>query len=216
LRGNDIEFNPLFFSYAILFKDFLQANSYKLILYSNPKKFKEEKIQKHLKENNIEIRDYSDFITEINKHKEILICDKNSLNQNTYEKLKAKKKDQFHILNEDPVQYLKSQKNETETKSVKEANKRDGLCLIRFYSWLEKRLLDCSRDHKLSLPTEYECTQKLIEFRKQGKNYKGESFSAISASGGNGAIIHYRPDENYSSQIDLNKIYLLDSGAQYL
>lgn len=112
------------------------------------------------------------------------------------------------------MQHLKSQKYETEIKSVKEANKRDALCLIRFYSWLENRLLNCAENN--NLPTEYECTQKLIEFRKKGLNYMGESFSAISASGGNGAIIHYRPDQYTSARIDVNKIYLLDSGAQYL
>lgn len=206
----------MFFSYAILFKDFSDEKNYKLILYSNPKKFKDELIQEHLKNNHIEIREYKNFMTEIDKHKEILISDTNSLNQKIYEKLNANKKETFYILNQDPVQFLKSQKNKTEIKSVKEANIRDGLCLIRFYSWLEKRLLDCSKDNKLQLPTEYECTEKLIEFRKKGKNYIGESFSAISASGGNGAIIHYRPDEYNSSLVDINKIYLLDSGAQYL
>ncbi len=154
--------------------------------------------------------------------KQVLICDKNSLNQNLYEKLFLNKKETFHFLSEDPVQHLKSQKNQTEIKSVKEANKRDGLCLIRFYSWLEKRLFDYAKAKDSSeksflplLPSEYDCTQKLIEFRRRGLNYIGESFPAISASGGNGAIIHYRPNACDSAPIDINKIYLLDSGAQY-
>lgn len=145
-----------------------------------------------------------------------MICDKNSLNQNLFEKLNKNKKGSFYFLNEDPIQHLKSQKNKIEINSLREANKRDGVCLIRFYSWLEKRLLDSVKNKKSNPPSEFECTQKLIEFRKKGRYYMGESFSAISASGGNGAIIHYRPDEKTSSLIDINKIYLLDSGAQYM
>ncbi len=166
--------------------------------------------------NNIEIKLYDSFQTELNNITEILISDKNSLNQRTYENLINKKKDIFFIIDEDPVTFLKSQKNDTEINSLREANRRDGLCLIRFYSWLEKRLLECQENKKIQPPTEYECTQKLIEFRKKGKYYKGESFPAISATGPNGAIIHYRPDIYKSDFIDINKIYLLDSGAQYL
>lgn len=44
----------------------------------------------------------------------------------------------------------------------------------------------------------------------------GESFECISSSGANAAIIHYKPDENTSSIIDRSKVYLCDSGAQYL
>ena len=46
-------------------------------------------------------------------------------------------------------------------------------------------------------------------------NYMGLSFSTISSSGSNGSIIHYKPTPGHCKVIDVNKIYLCDSGAQY-
>jgi len=57
LRGKDIAFNPVFFSYAILFlgKD---GNNF-VHLYANKTKFAE--IQKHLDENKITLLEYSEI-----------------------------------------------------------------------------------------------------------------------------------------------------------
>ena len=48
------------------------------------------------------------------------------------------------------------------------------------------------------------------------KNFRGESFPAISGAGENGAIIHYRVSEASNRPIRPNEVYLIDSGAQYL
>lgn len=45
---------------------------------------------------------------------------------------------------------------------------------------------------------------------------KGLSFDTISASGPNGAIIHYRPTLANSAKINNTTVHLLDSGGQYL
>ena len=58
--------------------------------------------------------------------------------------------------------------------------------------------------------------KKLLQFRQSQKLNMGESFETISSTGSNAAIIHYAPSETKSSIIDSNKIYLLDSGGQYL
>lgn len=44
-------------------------------------------------------------------------------------------------------------------------------------------------------------------------NYYWNDFSA---SGANGAIIHYKPEPDDCSVVDANKLFLLDSGAQYV
>lgn len=36
------------------------------------------------------------------------------------------------------------------------------------------------------------------------------------ASGANGAVIHYKPEPESCSIVDANKLFLLDSGAQYV
>mmetsp|Transcript_12472 Transcript_12472/g.1867 ORF Transcript_12472/g.1867 Transcript_12472/m.1867 type:complete len:104 (+) Transcript_12472:1074-1385(+) len=43
----------------------------------------------------------------------------------------------------------------------------------------------------------------------------GLSFETISSVGSNGAIIHYKPEPETARQLDLNQVYLCDSGAQY-
>lgn len=47
--------------------------------------------------------------------------------------------------------------------------------------------------------------------------FRGLSFNTISSTGANGSVIHYAPAANgESAVIDKNKIYLCDSGAQFL
>ena len=38
----------------------------------------------------------------------------------------------------------------------------------------------------------------------------------FAASGANGAIIHYKPNPDSCSIVDVKKMFLLDSGAQYI
>lgn len=38
----------------------------------------------------------------------------------------------------------------------------------------------------------------------------------LSGSGANGAIIHYKPEPGKCSVVDSKKLFLLDSGAQYV
>jgi len=48
------------------------------------------------------------------------------------------------------------------------------------------------------------------------EHFAGLSFDTISATGPNGAIIHYGPKKETCAVIDPKAIYLCDSGAQYL
>ena len=64
--------------------------------------------------------------------------------------------------------------------------------------------------------TEITAAAKLESLRKNGKYYKGLSFPTISGSGANGAIIHYRATKASDKKLQLNSLYLVDSGGQYL
>ena len=46
--------------------------------------------------------------------------------------------------------------------------------------------------------------------------FQTESFNPISASGPNGAVIHYTATEETNRDITTSDMYLLDSGGQYL
>lgn len=53
-----------------------------------------------------------------------------------------------------------------------------------------------------------------IDFSKTDL-FVGLSFDTISATGANGAVIHYKPEKETCATIDPKKIYLCDSGAQF-
>mmetsp|Transcript_15292 Transcript_15292/g.15868 ORF Transcript_15292/g.15868 Transcript_15292/m.15868 type:complete len:641 (+) Transcript_15292:23-1945(+) len=220
LRGQDIEFNPVFFSYAILYYDSL-TKEFNLHLFADIEKFSSDKIQLHLKENNISLYKYTDIFPRLKgfaddetvkaKFSEyLLIADEGSINQNVYSVISSQSAYKYFIDSVNLVEFTKYVKNETEIKGMKDCHVRDGAALVRYFAWLERELLV----NKATV-NEYQAAQKSIEFRKQGKYFVGESFECISSTGANAAIIHYKPEAEDCSVIDKDKVYLCDSGAQY-
>ena len=63
--------------------------------------------------------------------------------------------------------------------------------------------------------TEYDIAEKLIEFRKESEDYRGESFEPIVAYAANGALPHYTATKESCSVIRQRGFLLIDSGAQY-
>ena len=61
----------------------------------------------------------------------------------------------------------------------------DGIALTKFLFWLKKNF-------KKKKITEISAQNKLESFRKMNPKYKFPSFSTISGSGPNSAIIHYK------------------------
>ena len=88
---------------------------------------------------------------------------------------------------------------------------KDAVCLVQYFAWLEEQLTV-----KEALIDEYKAATKLLEIRKTQKNFMGNSFETISSTGPNAAIIHYSPPEENSAMIDPTRIYLCDSGSQFL
>ena len=82
------------------------------------------------------------------------------------------------------------------------------MALTKFIYWIKNNI------NKFKI-TEISAEKKLEKFRKKSPNYKFPSFSTISGSGPNGAIIHYRANKKTNRLIKKNDIYLCDSGGQY-
>ncbi|KAF3546682.1 hypothetical protein DY000_02009368 [Brassica cretica] len=64
--------------------------------------------------------------------------------------------------------------------------------------------------------TEVTVSDKLESLRAAKEHFRGLSFPTISSVGSNAAIIHYSPEPEACAEMDPDKIYLCDSGAQYL
>lgn len=112
--------------------------------------------------------------------------------------------------NENPVIKLKSIKNKTEIKNARTAHFIDGLALTKFLYWIDCKI------KKGEFVDELAAEKKLLQFRKKDKNFLYSSFRTISASGKNGAIIHYNATKSSNRKIGKGSIYLIDSGGQYL
>jgi Xaa-Pro aminopeptidase len=105
--------------------------------------------------------------------------------------------------------FRKAVKNDVELSGFRSCMITDGIAMVRFLKWLSDNL------GKIRI-TETEAAEKLEEYRKSGKDYRGLSFSTISAYGANGALPHYAPSKESDAEIGTNAFYLVDSGAQYL
>jgi Xaa-Pro aminopeptidase len=109
---------------------------------------------------------------------------------------------------DDPCLLPKACKNPVELQGIRNAHRRDGVAMVRFLRWLS-----------LQPPgtiDELTAQAKLEAFRRENDLIRDLSFSTISGSGPNGAIVHYRSTEKSNRLLQAGELYLLDSGAQYL
>ena len=108
----------------------------------------------------------------------------------------------------DPCLLPKACKNATEQQGARSAHQRDAVAVCRFLHFLAENA------HRGS-ETEMSAAARLLAFREQVTDFRGESFPAISGAGEHGAIIHYRVTDESNRPIKPNEVYLIDSGAQY-
>ncbi len=106
----------------------------------------------------------------------------------------------------DPCLLPKARKNPVEQEGARQAHRRDAVAVCRFLFWLS--------EHGLG-QDEVELAARLDGFRQEVPGYQGESFPAISGTGPNGAIIHYRAAPETARRLQPDEVYLIDSGGQY-
>lgn len=208
LRGSDIDYNPVFFSYA-----FITADESKTVLFlghggDNGVPPLSVSARRNLEENAVQVENYEEAFETIKGLtgglKDILIT--GTCNW----KLVAAIGPERVSLSKSPVEASKSVKNEVEISGFRQCHIRDGAALCRYFAWLESEL------HSQRVLDEVDGADRLELFRAEGANFRGLSFDTISGSGPNGAIIHYKPEKPSAAAITTNHLYLCDSGAQYL
>jgi len=198
IRSSDVECNPVTIAYAVIGL----KNAYLFI----DKNKVPMKLRKEFQRDGILLKPYDsilDFLKKTAKSKNILV-DPSTTNMKVYN---AISKNQM-IKGKTISTHLKALKNSTEVKHIKNAMIKDAVALTRLFMWLENTL-------EKGTTTEVALAKKLSGFRAEQGDYHGESFSAIVGYKGNGAIVHYRPEEGSCATIKKNGILLLDSGGQY-
>ncbi|KAK1979491.1 metallopeptidase family M24 [Colletotrichum cereale] len=213
LRGDDIPYNPVFFSYAIITSD-------SATLYVDASKLGEE-TRAYLASNGVSLKPYETVFDSINA---LRSSDKS--NQTTSEvsckRFMISTKASWALKRSlggdgqvdevrSPIGDSKAVKNKNEMAGMRACHIRDGAALIEYFAWLEDQLV--AKKVKLD---EVQAADKLEQLRSKQKDYVGLSFDTISSTGANAAVIHYKPERGACSIIDPNAIYLCDSGAQYL
>jgi Xaa-Pro aminopeptidase len=110
----------------------------------------------------------------------------------------------------DPVLVPKACKNAVEIDCMRAAHLRDAAAECRFLAWLDAEV-SAGRLHD-----EATLSDTLESFRTQDPWLKDLSFDTISAAAGNAAMCHYRHSEETPGRLQMDSVYLVDSGGQYL
>lgn len=215
LRGSDIPYNPVFFSYAVI-------TPKGAALYVDESKLDEE-CREHLNKCNVAIKPYESFFRDAELHHQQFVASAQSAegaspsgsflmsNKGSWALKRALGGDGAVEEIRSPVGDAKAIKNETEMEGMRACHIRDGAALIEYFAWLEDQLIN-----KKTVLDEVQAADKLEELRSKHEHFVGLSFPTISSTGANAAVIHYGPERGNCAVIDPEAIYLCDSGAQYL
>ncbi|WP_168464428.1 aminopeptidase family protein P [Wolbachia endosymbiont of Ctenocephalides felis wCfeT] len=194
LRNKNAQYTPCILGRAILYKDghvdlFIENKEYSTI---------EGELESH-----INIFDIGELESALNKLNSVVI-DPSTTQVSIINMIKNKQV----IEGENPCLPYKAIKNQTEIAGAINAHIKDGVAVTNFLCWLEDSI-----ENKV---TELGIEEKLLEYRKEQELFKRLSFPTISAFNENGAIIHYRANNNTNKVIEGDGLYLIDSGGQYL
>ena len=111
----------------------------------------------------------------------------------------------------DPCLMPKAAKNAVEIAGMKACHVRDGVAMTQFLCWLDAEVAAGNLHDEATL------SDKLEAFRQQDPTLMDLSFDTISAAGGNAAMCHYNHENQPEpGKLELNTLYLVDSGGQYL
>ena len=205
IRGNDVEYNPVVISYAVLEAD-------RCTLFVDANKI-DAPAQNYLDFNNIDVQPYEAVFDYIRGLKGTVLFDGARVNEALYEAIPEGCK---KINEKSPILIDKAKKNAVELEGERIAMRQDAVALTRFFKWLEELKDNGQWTMDNGHLTEWDLMEKLHEFRLMGENFVEESFGTIAGYMGNGAIIHYAATKDNCAEVKPEGMLLLDSGGQYL
>lgn len=206
LRGSDIDYNPVFFAYLAI-----EATG-KTILFIDDIKLTKE-VRAFLAADHVDVDAYGNFTNYIRTipEKSKVWIDADSSNYAVYQAIPASCTKHEETL---PIVLFKACKTAAEVDGMRACHIRDGAAETKWMHWLFTEIMN--DQSKYTHHTEVTLADKLEDFRKEMDLFQGLSFGSISSFGSNAAIIHYHAKTISCAQADPHKIYLIDSGGQYL
>ncbi len=200
IRGTDVPMLPLVQSFALL-----SADS-SLTLFIDPGRVPAG-LAEHVGEG-LKVVPESEAETILSAYKDKTVL-ADPVTANAWTQLALRAGGATLISTSDPVALPKACKNETEVAGARRAHVRDAVAEVKFLCWLDEEV-KAGRLHDEAV-----LADKLLSFREVGERFRGLSFDTISAAGSNAAMCHYNHQDGEPATLEMNSVYLLDSGAQY-
>lgn len=195
--ANDIAYSPVFVA-------FLYIDNERRVLFIDQEKLTDE-VKAHLQKYHIEVKPYDSvtgFVAGLPKETRLLL-DPEKTARGIYDHVGCSV-----VFGGSAVAKLKSIKNECMIRSIRTAMLKDGVALTRFFMLVE-------REYPKGELTEIGLARELRRLRLADPTCVDESFASIIGWNGHGAIVHYEPTEESSSDIKGDGLLLVDSGGQY-
>ncbi|XBX10557.1 aminopeptidase P family protein [Enterocloster clostridioformis] len=210
IRGNDILYNPVVLSYALLTMDqlYLFVNSSVLVGKAYPylEDAEDISVRKYLERMGVTVMPYDgvyDMVEELKGEKVLL--EKCRVNYAVYRLINGANK---VIDRMNPTASMKAVKNDVEIENEKRAHIKDGVAMTKFIYWLKKNMGRIPMD-------EISVSDYLEKLRMDQEGCIGLSFATISAYGAHGAMCHYSATPESNISLEPRGLYLIDSGGQY-
>jgi len=200
IRGTDVPMLPLVQSFALL------AADGSLTLFIDPGRVPAG-LAEHVGEG-LKVVPESDAEAILSSYKDKTVL-ADPATANAWTQLALREGGATLVSGPDPVALPKACKNETEVAGARRAHIRDAVAEVKFLCWLDEEV-NAGRLHDEAV-----LADKLLSFREVGERFRGLSFDTISAAGSNAAMCHYNHQNGEPATLEMNSVYLLDSGAQY-
>lgn len=201
IRGSDIPCTPVALGFAILY-----SNAQAILFFAQQKCA--SSVRTHLGDN-VTIRDpdeLGEVLDSLGAEGKTVRLDGASIPKWIHTRLKAKGANVQ--LGDDLCILPKACKNTVEAAGMVNAHKRDGVHMVRFLYWLSEQPYGPDIN-------EHSVAEYLDNQRARDDLFVDFSFQTISGAAGNGAIVHYRHEEERALALPENGLYLVDSGGQY-
>ena len=210
IRGNDILYNPVVLSYALVTMDQLYLFVNSSVLEGKAYPYLEDEkgisVREYLERTGVTVMPYDgvyDMVEGIKNEKVLL--EKCRVNYAVYRLIDGSNKVIDRI---NPTASMKAVKNDVEIENEKRAHIKDGVAMTKFIYWLKKNTGRIPMD-------EISVSDYLGKLRMDQEGCIGLSFATISAYGAHGAMCHYSATPESSIPLEPRGLYLIDSGGQY-
>jgi Xaa-Pro aminopeptidase len=201
LRGSDVAYTPVALAYAILRRQGLAE------IFVDPSRLPEDAAASLAGIATARRpEDFEPALAELGRRKTAVLLDRDTAADRIGAVLEAN--GAGIIGGRDPCILPKARKNAVEQEGARAAHRRDGVAMCRFLYWL-------SEAAPLGAETELTVAARLRDFRAATGQLKDLSFDTIAAAGPHAAIPHYHVTAESSLPLEMNRIFLIDSGGQY-